>query len=530
MLSRRELLAASAAVAVLPALPAFAATPREVLVVGQQLDGLISLDPAECFETIGREVLSNIYEQLLEPDPANPNKLKGMLAEKWDISPDGMTFTFHLRGDAKFASGRPVTADDAAFSLQRVIKLNKSPAFILSQFGFTKDNVESAITATDPHTLVVKVAKQVAPTLVLYCLTADVGSVVDRAEVMAHVEGDDLGNLWMKTHSAGSNAFVLQSWKASESVMLTASPNALAKAKTKRVILKHISDPSAQLLELQKGDVDIARDLTAEQLRTAEKDAKLRLSTAPQGNLVYVGMNVAKPELAKPEVRQAIKWAIDYDGIQQHITPYTHIVHQSFLPEGFPGALNNRPFKRDVAKAKELLAQAGLAGGFEVTLDHASIQPNADIAQAIQANLAEVGIKVSLVAGESRQVFTRTRARQHQLALLGWGPDYFDPHTNAEAFNVNPDNTEKANNRTLAWRASWQDTDLSDRTLAAARELDPAKRMAEYESIQKDSQQRSPFAMMLQTKQYAAVRKVVSGFEIAPLYARINYIHAVKSA
>lgn len=530
MLSRRQLLAASAAAAALPGLPAFAATPRDVLVVGQQLDQLISLDPAECFEVNGREVLSNCYEQLLEPDPANPDKLKGVLAESWEVAPDGVTFTFHLRGDAKFASGRPVTAADAAFSLQRVIKLNKSPAFILSQFGFTRDNVETKIVAKDPRTLVLTLGQPVAPTLVLYCLTADVGSVVDRTEVLAHVEGDDLGNLWMKTHSAGTNAFTLQNWKASESVMLAANPNSLVKARTRRVILKHIADPSAQLLELQKGDIDIARDLTAEQLSAAEQDAGLRLSTAPLGYLMYVGMNQSMPELAHPEVRQAIKWAIDYDGIQKNITPYTHIVHQSFLPEGFPGALNNRPFQRDVAQAKDLLAKAGLADGFTVTLDHASVPPMADIAQAIQANLADIGITVKLIAGESRQVFTRTRARQHQLALLGWGPDYFDPNTNADAFNVNPDNTEAANNRTLAWRNSWQDKDLSDRTLAAAHETNPVKRLAEYGSIQRDAQQRSPFAMMLQTKQYAAIRKGVSGFEIAPLYARLTYIRAVKSA
>ena len=245
---------------------------------------------------------------------------------------------------------------------------------------------------------------------------------------------------------------------------------------------------------------------------------------------MYVGMNQSMPELAKPEVRQAIKWAIGYDDIQKNITPYTYMVHQSFLPEGFPGALNNHPFKRDITRAKDLLAKAGLAGGFAVTLDHASVQPNADIAQAVQANLAEVGIKVSLIAGESRQVFTRTRARQHQLALLGWGPDYFDPHTNAEAFNFNPDNTDNARDRTLAWRNSWQDKDLSDRVVVAAHETDTPKRLAEYEKMQRDSQERSPFAMMLQTKYYAAMRKDVSGFEIAPLYALTTYILTTKTA
>jgi len=530
MLTRRHLLAASATAAAVPFAPAFAATPKDMLVVGQQLDGLISLDPGESFEVIGSETIANCYSLLVIPDPTNPNRLKGEIADKWEVASDGVTFTFHLRGDVKFASGKPVTAADAAFSLQRAVKLNKTPAFIINQFGFTKDNADARIVAKDARTLVLTVGEQVAPTLLLYCLTASVASVIERAEALANAQGDDFGNQWLKTHSAGSGPFVLRNWKASESVLYEANPYAMVRPKVKRVIVKHIADASAQLLELQKADIDIARDLQAEQLRVAEKDPKLRLSATLGGALNYVGMNQNYAPLAKPEVRQAIKWAIDYDGIQKNIAPFSRQAHQSFVPEGFPAAIKDRPFHRDVARAKELMAKAGLAGGFDVTLDHASIQPIADIAQALQANFADIGIKVTLIAGESRQVFTRTRARQHQLALLGWGPDYFDPHTNAETFNVNPDNTENAKNRTLAWRNSWQDTDFSNRATAAAHETDAAKRIAEYEKLQRDSQQQSPFAFMLQTKEVAAVRKVVSGFELAPMSARTVYTTASKSA
>jgi peptide/nickel transport system substrate-binding protein len=528
MLTRRHLLAASAASAAAPLAPACAEAPKNLLVIGQQLDALISFDPGETFEVVGRETIGNCYNRLLAPDPANPNRLKGELAEKWEVSSDGVTFTFRLRGDVKFASGKPVTAQDAAFSLQRAIKLNKAPAFIINQFGFTRDNVESRIVAKDARTLALTVGEQVAPTLLLYCLTADVGSVVERELALANAQGDDLGNLWLKTHSAGSGTFVLRDWKASETVRYEANPHALERSKLRLVILKHIADPSAQLLELQRGDIDIARNLQAEQLRSAQKDPKLRLSSALLGTLMYVVMNQNRPELAKPEVRQAIKWAIDYDGIQKNIVPFNYQVHQSFLPEGFPAALKDNPFHRDTARAKDLLARAGLAGGFETTLDHASIQPNADIAQAVQANLADIGISVSLVAGDSRQVVTRTRARQHQLALLGWGPDYFDPHTNAETFNENPDNTDNARDRTLAWRSSWQDADLTARAIAAAHETDAAKRVAEYEKMQRDHQQRSPFAIMLQTKDIAAVRKVLTGFDLPPMSGRIDYATASK--
>jgi peptide/nickel transport system substrate-binding protein len=530
MLTRRHLLAASAATAAAPFAPAFADVPKDMLVVGYQIDGIISLDPGECFEVVGGDALNNCYNRLVMPDPANPNRIKGELADKWEVAPDGVTFTFHLKGDARFSSGKPVTADDAAFSLQRAVKLNKTPAFIINQFGFTKDNVDQRIVAKDPRTLVMTLGEQVAPTLFLYCLTANIGSVVERAEAMAHAQADDFGNQWLKTNSAGSGPYILRNWKASELVLYEANPHALVKPKLKRVIVKHIADPSAQLLQLQKGDIDIARNLEAEQLRVAEKDAKLRLSTTLGGSLNYIGMNQNYAPLAKLEVRQAIKWALDYDGIQKNITPFTRAVHQSFLPEGFPAALKDHPFHRDVARAKDLLAKGGYPNGFEVTMDHASTQPVADIAQAVQANLAAIGIKVTLVAGDARQVFTRTRARQHQLAMLGWGPDYFDPNTNAETFNENPDNTENAKNRTLCWRNSWQDEDLTKRAIAAAHETDTAKRIAEYEKMQRDSQQRSPFAFMLQQKEVAVVRKVVSGFELAPMSGRTVYYNATKSA
>jgi peptide/nickel transport system substrate-binding protein len=529
MLTRRRLLAASAASAV-PLVSAAADTPRDVVVIGKQIDDIISLDPGEVFELYGGEVVGNCYDRLLVPDPDNPNALKGDLAERWEVGPDGQTFTFILRPDAKFASGKPVTADDAAFSLQRAIKLNKAPAFILNQFGFSKDNVDDRIVAKDARTLVLTVSERLAPTLVLYCLTANVGCVVERAVALANAQNDDFGNQWLKTNSAGSGSFALRSWKASESVVLDPNPHAIDRARPRRVIVKHIPEPSAQLLQLQRGDVDIARDLQSDQLRAVQNDPKVRMSSAPRSFLLYVAMNQKHPELAKPQVRQAIKWAIDYDGIQKNIAPFTWQVHQSFLPKGFPAEIQDRPFRKDPARARKLLAEAGVPGGFEVTLDHRSSQPEADIAQAVQANLAEIGIKVTLLAGESRQVITRTRARQHQLAQLSWGADYFDPHTNAETFNVNTDNTDAARNRTVAWRSAWQDADFTERAMAASRETDPKARVALYESLQRDHQQRSPFAIMMQSTEFAVVRKNVAGFDVAPLSDRTVYNRVTKSS
>ncbi|MCC6719050.1 MAG: ABC transporter substrate-binding protein, partial [Acetobacteraceae bacterium] len=287
--------------------------------------------------------------------------------------------------------------------------------------------------------------------------------------------------------------------------------------------------PSAQQLQLQQGDIDIARDLLPDQLKAAQANPEFKLSSAPQSYIMYLCMNQNVPELAKPQVRQAIKWAIDYDGIQKNIVPTTYDVQQNFVPKGMMGAIADRPFKKDVAKAKALLAEAGLADGFNLTIDHYNGQPHSDIVQAIQANLGEIGIKVTLLAGEQRQVITKYRARQHQSAVLSWGIDYFDPNTNAETFCVNIDNADNARNKTLAWRNSWQDVDLSNRAIAAVKESDAKVREKMYQDMQRDHHMRSPFALLLQATGWAVMRKNVGGFALAPLGLRTRFDKVVKA-
>jgi peptide/nickel transport system substrate-binding protein len=113
---------------------------------------------------------------------------------------------------------------------------------------------------------------------------------------------------------------------------------------------------------------------------------------------------------------------------------------------------------------------------------------------------------------------------------VAWGSDYFDPNSNAEAFNVNPDNGDAATLRTLAWRSSWQDQDLSDRTVAAARQTDAAARAAAYQQIQRDAQERSPFVIMMQETEFAVARKAVNGFALGVTPDRTDYAAIWKPA
>ncbi|MGH7108165.1 MAG: ABC transporter substrate-binding protein, partial [Acetobacteraceae bacterium] len=135
-----------------------------------------------------------------------------------------------------------------------------------------------------------------------------------------------------------------------------------------------------------------------------------------------------------------------------------------------------------------------------------------DIAEAVQADLAAAGIKVSLLPGTRKQVFTKMRARQHQLIISEWFPDYFDPNSNAQAFNANPDDSDNSPLKIIAWRCHFHDPKLTAAAAAAAEELDTAKRVAIYHAMQREAWAESPIAFMLQQNEIAVVRKGVTGF------------------
>src|SRR5262249_44252905 len=190
------------------------------------------------------------------------------------------------------------------------------------------------------------------------------------------------------------------------------------RAGARGVVGRHVAEPATQRLLLEKGDVDIARNLTKDQLDAVRRNSNIVLQEAPKGSIVYLAMSQKNSNLAKPEVREALKWLVDYDGIEKNTLRGRDVVHPGFPPTGVLGALEDRPYKFDIEKAKALLAKAGVPDGFSVSMDVQNISPFTDIAQAVQASFAKAGVKVELVPGESKQVITKYRARNHELLLL----------------------------------------------------------------------------------------------------------------
>jgi peptide/nickel transport system substrate-binding protein len=499
-------------------------TPDNMLVMANQIDDIITLDPAEIFEFSGAEYGANVYDRLVTYPVDDVENLQGHVAESWQIADDGKTWTFRIRDGITFHSGNPLTAEDAAFSLQRVVKLDKPPAFILTQFGFTPENVDQKIKALDERTLQIELDKPYAETFFLYCLTAGVGSVLDKELVMEHEQDGDLGHQWLRTASAGSGPFTLVSWKPNESLTLEKNPDYWkGEVGFDRVITRHIPEPATQQLLLEKGDIDIARNFEADQVKALGGDEDIVLKEVPKGAIYYLGLNQKNEYLSKPEVIEALKYLIDYEGMEEALLKGSATVHQAFLPIGLLGALDEKPYALDVERAKKLLREAGLEDGFHVTMDTRNTSPVMDMAQAIQGSWAQAGIDLEILPGDNKQTLTKYRARTHDIYIGRWGPDYQDPHTNADTFASNPDNSDAGQAGKLAWRNSWEIPKLTAKTAAAVLEQDKEKRAQMYEELQREVMQRGPFVVMFQDIELIAERKNVQGMIWGPAFDDNKY-------
>ncbi len=496
--------------------------------VGMRLDDLVTLDPAEVFEVSGGEIVANLYDRLIDMENGLP---KGVLAESWKISPDGRQYIFTLKKNVKFHSGKTVTAQDAAWSFQRAVKLDRGGALILKQLGLTAQNVALRARAENDLTFVLDLDDALSPSLVWNILASYAASVVD-SRLGSQVEKDgDFASTWLRMRDGGSGPFRLELWRPGQGVILGRfAPHHQGVPIPERVGIRHIPESSVQRLMLEKGDLDIARNLSPDDMAKLTANPDVTIIRVPQGGLFYIGMNMKVRALADSKVRRALKLLIDYDGIAKNILKGTKAVRQTILAQGFPGALNDTPYKQDIETAKRLLAEAGYAKGLQLTLDVRNVSPSIDIAQAIAADFAKAGVALKIVQMDNKQLLTRYRARAHMLTLAQWSPDYPDPHATIQGFAWNPDNADGSPYRLLAWRNSWNIPELTGTVQAAKSERDTAKRLSHYEAAQREALRDGPYAVMFQDMQILALRKTVQGLRAGLTPDSMRYADVKKNA
>ena len=434
--SRRDLLrllgtGGVASLAGWPAISALAQGRKDTLVIGIDTSDSTEFDPVRDLHYTPPMTVSACYDCLVTMTPGDYINLKPGLATSWARTPDGQGWRFTLRDNVKFASGNPMTAHDVKFSLDRV-------RYIQFQSSQYLTNVTS-VNVVDDRTVDIMLKNPNEPLLTI--LAAPSFVVTDRKVVAEH-GGDaspdskqkDKGTEWLNQNSAGTGPYRLTQWVRNSQIQLVANPNYWGgKPAFQRIVIRHFEDGSAQLLSLRRGDIDAAFNLLPEQVTSLKSDSNVWIARHISLDFVYLALSHS-PELnkalANKSARQAIGWAIDYDGIRDGLLGGSATRPANFIPVGSLGSSEDTTkeigFRQDLDRAKKALAQAGLPDGFEFEVIYGNSMVAGTsyhvIAQKVQADLARVGIKMKLNPMPQVNVRTLYNGGKMQSVITYWNP------------------------------------------------------------------------------------------------------------
>jgi len=396
-------------------------------------DDISTLDPAIGYDWQNPSIMQAIFDGLMDYRPGT-FELVPDLAESYTVSGDGKTYTFKLRRGVKFQNGREMTSEDVRYSFERILNPNtQSPAqgyfnVIAGSDEFAAGGGHvSGIETPDPYTVSVTL-KQPKATF-LNVLAMHFGSVVPKEEVDKY--GADFGH-----HPVGTGAFKLVEWTPGQRLVLERNPDYFKPdlPHLDEVIIQVGQDPSVSLLRVKKGEADLTGDgIPPAQFQSVMADASLKgqVIDGKQLQTSYLALNTQVPPLDDVRVRRAINMAINKDRIVRIINNRAVPASQPLPPRmpGYDPDYKGYPF--DPEGAKKLLSEAGHPNGFETTLYAINTDPNPRIAQAIQQDLAQIGIKAELKALASSVVIqaggTPKEAPMIWSGGMAWIADFPDP-------------------------------------------------------------------------------------------------------
>jgi peptide/nickel transport system substrate-binding protein len=487
---------------------------QETLIIARNIDDMVTNDPSRTFEWTSQIIDHVAYETLVTVEPPDVTKIQPRLATKWQASADGTVYTFTLRSGVKFASGNPLTARDVKFSFMRLKNLKDNPSFFM-------DDVKDVVAVDDTTVRVVLTGPNVS---FLAVLAAVPTGIVDSRTVMAHGGTDaenakdvDKATEWLNQNSAGSGPYVLKGWTKNVEAVMERNPQYWGpRPPFARIVFRHVKSGSTQREMLERGDVDVAMDFDPDLAAAVRGNPKVAVVEGLTMNQVYLGMTASadnSKELADKRVRQAISYAIDYDGIIAGLLRGAGDRPPGMIPLGLLSVDKSMNRKQDVARAKALLKEAGYPNGFATKLTYYQGllgAPAEAVAAKLQSDLAAVGIRVTLDPKERTVAFSEYRGGKSVMILSGWSPDFLDPDPYADAFYKAGGIVPK--------RLHWTSPRATDLTLMARKEQDPAKRAALYREIQQIGLDEAPHAMLIQPKNYVGVAPGLKGYVIHPIW------------
>ncbi len=433
-ISRRELalLLGAGGAALAAGLPerVHAQARRNTLVLGVDISDTISLDPGRMAQYTPPMTLNAAYASLVTFAVGNYYDAIPALAESWSRTADGKALRIKLR-EAKFASGNLVTADDVKWTLDRVKHLKDQPALYNA-------NIDR-VAVVDPRTVDIFMIEPGEP--VLGALASTTNGILERKIVEAQggtsavdANTTDKATAWLNDNSAGAGAYRLTGWQRNQQIQLVRNPHYYGGTPGfERILIRHMSESAAQLLAVQRGDIDAAFNLIPEQIQTLKGQAGLRVEGLASLDFVYLGLTTSgelNKALAVQEARQAIAAAIDYDGIRDNLLGGVATRCAHFLPIGLLGSTEKTT--RDIGpqqnldRARMLLQKAGFPDGFEFEVSYGNAAVSglsySVLAQKLQADLARVGIRMKLNPMDQVNLRTQYTTAKSTAVLTFWNP------------------------------------------------------------------------------------------------------------
>ncbi|HJO25459.1 MAG: peptide ABC transporter substrate-binding protein [Myxococcota bacterium] len=497
-----------------------------------------TLDPSLMNGEPEMRVATAIFEGLTRRDAKTLRPVPGV-AESWEVSDDGLTWTFHLRPDARWSDGRPVTAGDFVYAWRRLLDpatgaeyayflhglegaraYNRGGAAAAPRFG-----VDRGVFAPDPRTLVVELE---APVPYFLELTSFFSTLpVPRWAVEAH------GDRWfLPGRIVGNGPFLLESWRVGDRIRLVRNPGywGADEVGLESVDVLSLEHPTTALNLYLSGEIDWLPSLYPPELVDVLRD-RPDFYSGPGMIVYFYRLNVNRPPLDDPRVRQAIGLAIDRREITDEVLRLGQIPAVGMVPPGMPGyAPPESGLGFDVERARALLAEAGFPGGTgipELGILYNTHELHRQIAEVIADQLRRnLGLRVRAYNQEWQSYIASTRALDYDIARAGWTGDYLDPNTFLDLFvtdagNNNtgwgePDydaliaaasNVARASGDPAALLAAAPDPDVLRASLAPLRdELTPERRAEQLR------------ALRLELLRQAETILVARGFPVIPIY------------
>ena len=490
-------------------------------------DDVATLDPAIGYDWQNWSMIKSLYDSLMDYVPGTTTLRPG-LAESYTISDDGLVYTFKLRAGVKFHNGREMTADDVKYSLDRVTNpATQSPGagFFASIAGFDAagDAGLSGVTVVDPLTVQITLSRPDAT--FLHVMAINFSSVVPKEAVEEF--GADFGK-----HPVGTGAYKMTEWTLGQRLVFEKNTDFWMPGVPylDQIVFEVGQEPVVALLRLQNGEVDVPGDGIPPAKFTevmADPAQAARVVQGGQLHTGYITLNVTTPPFDKVEVRRAVNMAINKDRIVQIINGRAVPANQP-LPPSMPGYTKEyKGYPYDVEGAKKLLAEAGLADGFETDLYVMNTDPNPRIAQAIQQDLAAIGIKANIQSLAQANVIEAGGAGTAPMIWsggMGWIADFPDPS------NFYGPILGCAGAAEGGWNwAKYCNKDLDAMAVAADSMFDPAKsaeRLKMWSDIYMGVMEDAPWVPVFNEERYTMKSERMGGEDalyVDPVSIPVNY-------